>query len=226
MVHRIASVVVVALTLIVALPATASADRKNDLWGWLERLSGPGPFHPRIGTNRFPTIGIRSPFCFSDGRMKVTTLSAERRACLYLDYAPWISEEDPLVGGDVKLDTFDVGASYRINRGLELGVGFGVYHFRTEDTSATRVTLTPGRLVAKPLTLLAMLSEKAGAQPLSSRWQKGFATLKWYYKTSVLLGRIDGTDFGIENSPWRGETNDPVSSVGFLIDLGEVFFER
>jgi hypothetical protein len=225
MVHR-ASSVVVALVLVLAMPAPGWARDKRDFWGWLERLSGPGPFEPR-GTRQFPTIGLRSPFCLSNGRPAIVTAAGDdRRTCVYFDYAPWISKDDELLGSDVKLDTFDVGATYRPNRAFELGVGLGVYYFRTDGASATRLTVTPGRLVVRPLMLLGLLYEKSRAKPLSPGWQRGLSTLKWYYKTSVLIGRMDGETFGLNNALWRGETNEAISSVGLLVDLGEIFFER
>lgn len=214
MVHRIASVVVVALVLTLALPATASADRKNDFWGWLERLSGPGPFTPKGKA----TVGLRPPFCFT-GRERVKLESASRSsACLFADLGRWESEDDHLLGSDVTLTTVDVGVSFPVALGVEMGAGFGLYKFNTDLNDPARFTLVPGRLVVKPAQWVA----KAFGVSSTSKAMRRWGAFKAYYKTSVILGVIDSEDFG-PNLPYFREKNEAISSRGFLIDFLEFF---
>lgn len=212
MVQRIGSVVVVALTLIVAVPATASADRKNDLWGWLERLSGPGPFHPK----GVPTVGLRPPVCWN-GSERVNLTSATRgSACLFADLGRWESQDDHLLGSDVTLTTFDAGVTFPVVFGVEMGAGIGLFKFNTDLDDPARLALVPGRLVVKPLQWAA----NAFGVDRNSTAMRRWGALKAYYKTSVILGVIESDDFG-PNLPRFREKNEAVSSWGLLVDLLE-----
>jgi hypothetical protein len=211
MVHR-ASSVVVALVLVLAMPAPGWARDKRDFWGWLERLSGPGPFTPK----GVPTVGLRPPVCWN-GRERISLTAATRgSACLFADLGRWESQDDRLLGSDVTLTTFDAGVTFPVAFGIEMGAGLGLYKFSTDLEDPTRLTLVPGRLVVKPLQWTA----KAFGVADDSRAMRRWGAFKVYYKTSVILGVIESADFG-PDLPYFREKNEAISSWGFLVDLLE-----
>lgn len=218
MVHRFRSVVV-ALMLLLVLPVPGWAAGKDGWWGWLERLSGPGPFRTVAGT--FSTRLCKGP----EHKFLIARDADARIPCFYADVGRWISEDDRTVGEDVRLTTIDLGVTYQVYRGIELGLGLGVFRFSTETQSdPVRFVAVPGRLVIKPIQLLTKLAPLFGGKevPSNSAGLRRAGALRWFYKTSILFGGIDSSDFGANTILSFRERNEAVSSTGLMLDVYEL----
>jgi hypothetical protein len=223
---RMLCATVIAGIVMSAVPAEAS------FWGWLERLSGPGPFEPTS-----TAIGLRG-WCpaFLDLRQpaneaalatlfkRLPPRTHRGATCFYFDNASFVSRNDAFVGGtsDVNAKVFGAGITTLIFEWLELGVGMDVAHFRVERTKAsvTRPTFTAGRVVVRPARIFCP-ERKCSVQ--KKKWRT-LDVFKYYYKTDVIFGTLRSRDFGVAGN-FR-EKGDAVSSRGILIDISEMFGRR
>ena len=205
-----------------AVPAEAG------IWGWLERLSGPGPFDQRfahIGVRALcpPRLFVRTPPAKEkdDTSGLFRPSSASGATCFYVDRAGFVSRNDAFVGGtsDITATVWGFGVTTLMVRWLEVGAGMGVASFNVSatDVTATRLTLTPGRLVLRPARLVC----PDGCGIKDPKWRGALDVFKVYFKTDVMLGTLQSKDFGVTGN-FR-EKYDAVSSWGLLLDLSEVF---
>ena len=177
----------------------------DDWWDYLDQLSGPGPFYdgPAIGA----TIG-----CFEDGQFVWRRAVRERRfsPCVYWDWRE-LSARPRAPFAEVSANLVDSGVSFHLTPYFEYGVGLGVAHFATTvretDFKVTNFTLTPARLVLKPLRAIPEWRGNTRA---------GF--LQIVVRDTVRFGRLTSADFGAPNDPWSTGT-EHLTGVTLVIDV-------
>jgi hypothetical protein len=113
---------------------------------------------------------------------------------------------------DLTATSFDVGTSARLHDGVDLGVGFGRISFRGADVHEGYWTLTPVRLVIRPI-LLALPEEKR-------RGWMGLFNLYW--KETYVKGPIRARDLGAPQLDWTVQ-GELIRSFGVNIDVGTLF---
>jgi hypothetical protein len=199
-----------------AVPAEAS------VWGWLERLSGPGPFDQVAGSIGLrglcpPILNQTAKTRDSRDSVKLDWLRPRRdkhATCLYFDRADFVSHTDPFVGGtsDITAATYSIGASVLVVRWLEGAVGAGWDRFRVvaTDITVTKPTLTLARVVVRPIRIFRK-EDKCGG---------GCDVIKLYVKRDIILGTLQSSDFGVAGN--FKATNDGVTSLGILFDFSEL----
>jgi hypothetical protein len=233
---------------LIGSPRPAAAD---GFWGWLEDLSGPGPFK---GTTLLAT------FCRQDGRFQPTPIAREgapfdpatnlfgypltkfplpngevidvnetgKRSpeevkrllnsaqdawrdrplgCFYFDTGFFSADADTRFPA-VNANLYDFGGSVRMIDGLDIGGGIGWVNFRTDTSSHSKLTLTPLRIVARPL-LIALPGH------LHQRWM---GVISLYWKEILIVGPISGSDFGVDPAQFQSKS-ELVRSLGMIVDV-------
>ena len=180
--------------------------------GWIERLSGPGPFK---GLDVFGPVG-----CFAknnEGRNRpapfwrcygVLRENQEPSWWLDFEFGDYKSEDDMLVSDTtVKLKRWEVRATTLVGSTrdiVEVGFGAGAYHFSGEFDGFAKLAL-PMRIAAYPLK--AFFPER--------RWN---SVVQLWAKQTFLAGRMTGADFGVPASTFN-ENWEAVTSLGVLFDF-------
>lgn len=175
-------------------------------WAWLEEFSGPGPFKGRYAAFLFTA-------CIDEHTLKVSPLVDEKKSpgkkfCVYADdatYRPKPTANPGFTKNNV--GTQDFGVAVRMNNWLDLGAGIGRLKFQG---AGGRLTLTPVRIVVRPLLLVKPINNNRVARQL-------VGTLSFYLKESV-VGPLTGADFGTPLVPFTSG-KELKTSVGFTLDL-------
>jgi hypothetical protein len=213
------------LLLLTLVPTTVQA---QGFLRWLGRLSGPGPFWGLGADIALKCLGVDEPdeapgtpekvrprvltgFRFScpDARLH------DRHATVYLVVGGAIAENNPLNYGDAGVQTestavrmLKVGASidWTVHKIVDVGTGAGMVYFagpRFDNFSLGYVQ--PVRFTFRPLLISEAAKDHHGWLLLSANWQ-------------ILLGTIDGADFGAPSDPFRSRNEQDVE-VGVSIDV-------
>jgi hypothetical protein len=177
----------------------------DDWWDYLDQLSGPGPFHdgPAIGA----TVG-----CWEDGQFVWRRAIKRTRfnPCVYWD---WRELSAPPKGpfAEVSANLVDSGVSFQLSPYFDYGVGIGWAHFATTvretDYSVNNFTLTPARLVFRPLRAFPKFRSNAKA---------GF--LQIVLRDTVRFGRLTSADFGAPSDRWTTGT-EHLKGATLVIDV-------
>jgi len=218
--HRVLIVCAV-LAGVLANPRPASAG----LWAWLERFSGPGPFHgnPFLLTSCFQTVKE------NDGSVTWALVPSPVREdgarrddnrplpCIYFDKGLYTAKEDVARGFPrIHASLNDIGGSVRFRDVVDAGAGIGWITLDGGTDTHSKFTATPIRIVARPL----LFALKPGHPSDSSR--RYFGALSVFYKTTFVTGPITGEDFGVERSKFTSD-GEFLQSYGFIIDLTALF---
>jgi hypothetical protein len=212
--------VAVGLSILLLLASARGAEAAN---GWLEKLSGPGPF---LGWD-FPTLPLlcfgeevdRKLFCkgYQDlGRNSVI---------LSFTFSDYDSERNPLEYGDsstadttVNLKSYAFSLDLRLHRAVDVGVGGGVNRFSGEAfRSFTRFSLDALRVTWRPVGLFL---EKDAIQlgqgvKLSLR-----DLLQVKMRATLFPEGFDAADFGAS-----GTFDEPADLLlGYSVSLGVVIW--
>jgi hypothetical protein len=206
---RIRSYLVVGLVAVACLGLARDAAAQRGSKGWLERLSGPGPFGGwELGTPPLVCFGADG----SDPSWFLVRNDSTRRFCLDAEFG-WFDtdDEDPRLPqyGEVKAKSFDVNFMYGFHRSVSLGASLGFIHFGGDRfESFSRFTVAPVRLAFKPLEL------GASRAPCDDRWR---SLLRLDFKQYLIAGRLEGSDFGNPAAPLN-ENWDSVSYWSIGVD--------
>jgi hypothetical protein len=214
--------VVPVVLLLVLIPASASA---QGLFRWLGKLSGPGPFWGAGTEIRLKCFGVGKDEEKEEKKLKMmmgsifvrvpceTTLD-DRHTTIYFNVAGSIAENNPLFYGDegrqdkstaVRLVQAGVSADWTFHRAFDIGAGFGVMYFAgPRFDNFSRGFVQPVRLSVRPIMLRSTVDNN-GWLIVSASWQ-------------ILLGTIDGNDFGAPLDSFRSH-NENIPEVGVTIDL-------
>ncbi|HEV3215741.1 MAG TPA: hypothetical protein VGZ27_08460 [Vicinamibacterales bacterium] len=199
---RFAALITIVL-LLFPPPASAGWD---DVWDYLDALSGPGPFTGNPGIPFYP-------ICWDHDKAKVFTYLPDadsKYPCLYVDVrALSVGARAPYDAVTVKL--IDAGATWHPYKFLDIGAGGGFNRFRSKDIITYRFSVTPLRVVVTPLATLTS-SPRARA-------------LQYFVRETVMFGHLTGDNFGAP----RGALNvgaEKLTSAGFLIDFSQLILGR
>jgi hypothetical protein len=152
------------LLLLLAIVLGAPADRA-EAWGWLEKLSGPGPFVAR------PLPRINAPiFCFErDWTPHLLTCEGsgtdadEVAGHFNVEISRWVSLENALFGGRADDEEFEVrilqvapNFMLRVHPVVDVGVGIGFERFSGPAFETfRRAALQPLRVSISPVRAFA-----------------------------------------------------------------------
>ncbi|HSC27417.1 MAG TPA: hypothetical protein VLD67_09095 [Vicinamibacterales bacterium] len=230
--HVTASIVATVCVMFSATPASA----QDGFWRWLERLSGPGPYHG---------WGVSvTPLCF--GVVKKDRLAADPdrggpvepfldigcgkasrndfRAMLRFEFA-WLGADDNKLeyDGDRTRDELKTNAfsfipavDFGVTRWLEIGAGMGFIRF-TGDAfdSFSKPAIQPLRVRAKPLLFRRNLpTEQKLAYPLEF--------LQIEYVVTLIPDGFEAQDFGAVPGTFSTGT-EFLSSVSVVVDAVALF---
>jgi hypothetical protein len=213
------------LLLLTLVPSTVQA---QGFLRWLGRLSGPGPFWGLGADIALKCLGVdetdEAPGTPEEVRPRVLTgfrfscpdaRLNDRHATVYLVVGGAIAENNPLNYGDAGAQTestavrmLKVGASidWTVHKMVDVGTGAGMVYFagpRFDNFSLGYVQ--PVRFTFRPLLISEAAKDHHGWLLLSANWQ-------------ILLGAIDGADFGAPSDPFRSRNEQDVE-VGVSIDV-------
>ena len=157
-------VVLMVLTAVLLTPTQAHAAR--GFWGWLEELSGPGPFWGVEGTQAVACVGDKDrpvKWCLDpdkkDGSRIPQTIMVgfglfESRGARFSD----LPADDPGNQGSVRLMSLTGLYMFSLHRSLEVGPGAGVVRLSSrsghEFPTFYRPVLIPIAASVSPLTLV------------------------------------------------------------------------
>ena len=207
------------------------------IWDILEELSGPGPFHTdkgnvlvsgfcqgliKNGLEHEPAtpFGIPSkvrqfkPGSPADVRNAAPLVDIlPNTPCFFVDFRTLATDPDEdNFTKEVHAKALEAGVTFPVRTQLEIGAGVGFIRFTTGDVVTPRFTMTPLRVVFKPLLLFPKLREN-----------HRYAFLKYYVKETVIVGRLRGKDFDVADSVFSNDGwSDIVTSAGFVIDVFEL----
>lgn len=212
--------VVLVLCLLLAQAPAAHAAR---WWGWLDELSGPGPFRPTsVGTVTLPVpwLGIDK-----DGSAMVLADDFDtRRVYVSFETAFWDNEETDNFSREVGISSYQFIAFVPFSAftsdeksplaAFDAGVGFGWYNFHGDgvarkDASFTRMSI-PFRLKITP-------SELAAGHLKSRRLRRFLGAFSYRFGVDSLPGTFDRRDF-IGPANYRSK-NNWLASYGITIDV-------
>jgi hypothetical protein len=211
-------------------PATA---RASSPWGWLDKLSGPGPFDAN-GRLFLPVPGTTNT---KDGIVAFAHGIDERRLYVVFETARFTGETNPNFVGAVNITTLQ-GVVFLHPEGwrnatepsalsaLDVGAGFGLYRFSGAGVISDgkpdgafwrgvipiRIRLTPSELFANKLK--------------GSRWRNGLAVFSYMIGWDVIPGTFDTTDFVVppSNPGYHSSGNAPFT-CGIIVDITPVLFK-
>jgi hypothetical protein len=222
---------------VVLLLAPVSAHASSP-WGWLDKLSGPGPFDANgrlflpipITTTRPRPGSPRSIFGVGDSL-------DERRLYVVFETARFTGETNPDFSGAVNISTlqgivFLHPAGFKNDTkspigALDFGAGLGAYRFSGAGV------LSDGRpdgafwRTAIPVRIRLTPSELFARQIKSAKWRNGLAVFSYMIGWDVLPGTFDATDFVVspKGAGYKSTGNAPFT-CGLIIDVTPVFFGR
>ena len=213
-------------------PATA---RATSGWGWLDKLSGPGPFDAN-GRLFLPVPGTKT----KDGVRAFAKGIDERRLYVVFETARFTGETNPDFVGAVNITTLQ-GVVFLHPEGwrnakepsalsaLDVGAGFGLYRFSGAGVISDgrpdrafwrgvipiRIRLTPSELFARQL--------KHSKNP---NWRNGLAVFSYMIGWDVIPGTFDATDFVVppSNAGYHSSGNAPFT-CGVIVDITPVLFK-
>jgi hypothetical protein len=134
----------------------------------------------------------------------------QRVWCGYVDQGFFNSKVDMERGfPEIRTHLTDIGPSVRLHDGVDLGVGFGWVTFNgTGVTAAPHMTLTPMRLVMRPILI-------AVPEAYRKRWM---GVLSVFWKETYVIGSLTAEDLGSATDPFSSD-GELIRSFGFNFDI-------
>jgi hypothetical protein len=219
--RRKRAVVVCLLAFLVGAPLGAFAQGGGK--GWIERFSGPGPWHGAYGYSPFACVAKQTPE--RGGGNEFTHLFQCNNGAYYerslwwfeVEYGEYQSDADPVVNDTtVRLKSWEVRATTLVGSTRDIvGVGFGAggYHFSGENFDSFGKFKIPLRVSVFPLRAV-----------LPSRWHGRWGNLVQFWTNATFVaGRLSGEDFGVPGSSFD-ENWEVVPSFGILVDARDLIF--
>jgi hypothetical protein len=192
-------------------PAAAGMD---DIWDYIDALSGPGPFHGHFPAPKHFMLSFLCRAPDSKERFKVIGAPVKidkRFPCLFVDHSRLVADKTvPAKFYKVDAQISQFGASWQPVRPIEVGFAFGAMHFNSNGASTTRKVFTPVRVVVNPLLLIPEWEDKK---------RPGF--LKYYVQLTLRKKRLTGRDFGVDDTVLNAGF-ESLLSYGVVIDIGDL----
>lgn len=222
--------------LLIVLTLIPSAVHAQGMLRWLGRLSGPGPFWGLGAEVKLKCIGVdgkepnkldsQAVESQSEGLRGIrypcpdaTYNPLDRHATVYLNISGSIAENNPMDYQDVgrqeestAVRMLKIGTSidWTVHRTLDIGTGAGVAYFAgPRFDNFTRAYVQPVRLTIRPLMV---------GKGSRDRWGWLLVSANWH----ILLGTIDGPDFGAPADPYRAH-NEQDMELGVSVDILRLF---
>lgn len=198
-----------------------------DWLDWMQEWSGPGPFHEG-GSGLF--TWCHHPF---------SNLQSDQNTqpCTFFDVRRLVTDE-PDDGQHLKGHTenfpvkvtaviVDIGASWRLRKAIDIGVGAGLMT-ATGNKTAVRPIFTAPRVVIQPAVIVGYLLKKHDQSmfvenPTWSEWswKRLLHAPKFYVRGSFIGCNLTGDDLGVPGTTYD-RTFEYVVSRGFYIDIAEL----
>lgn len=217
------------LPLLLVLTLMPSPAQAQGVLRWLGRLSGPGPFWGLGAEVRVACFGVDKRARVNPNNVQAETESMGARfpcpkatynpldehATVYFSVSGAIAESNPLDYQDAEsqdesdaVRMLKVGTSidWTVHRMFDLGTGFGIAYFggpRFDNFSLGYVQ--PVRVSLRPLLWSRAVSDDRGWLLVSANWQ-------------ILLGTLDGADFGAPSDPFVSKNEQDVE-LGVSVDV-------
>lgn len=194
-------------------------------WGWLDELSGPGPFtgssvellklcKDREGITGTSIRGVRN---WSVGTPTNTT------HCFWADQRFFHVDKDQDFPA-IQANLYDQGLSVTWRRLVSAGVGVGLIRFNSEGptghVTTNRLTLTPVRLTVNPLNVFSF-KDPASFSERERVWSNILSVPQAYYKVVCIPGKLSGANFGAPTSTFTSG-GECLESYGIQLNLLEL----
>jgi hypothetical protein len=222
------------VAMLLALPAAADA---SSPWGWLDKLSGPGPFDAN------GRLFVPVPITKTKTGDRIFTVGDgidQRQLYVVFETARFTGETNPNFAGAVNIstlqgvlfvhpagflhgkdaDTSPVGA-------LDFGAGFGLYRFSGAGVISDGKADGAFWRGAIPLRIRLTPSELFAGRIKGTKWRNGLAVFSYMIGWDVLPGTFDDSDFVVSpaGAGYHSSGNAPFT-CGLIIDVTPVFFHK
>jgi hypothetical protein len=216
----------------VALLLPGSAWAGTSPWGWLDKLSGPGPF---TANGR---LFVPVPITTTKSRDKIVTFGEgldDRRVYVVFETARFTGETNPNFAGAVNITTlhgvvFVHPGGWRKPKSplsaFDFGAGLGLYRFSGAGVISDGAADGAFSRGAIPLRLRLTPSELAAGR-LSPKWRNGLAVFSYMIGWDLLPGTFSGHQFVLtsKGAGYHSSGNAPFT-CGLIIDITPVLFGR
>jgi serine/threonine protein kinase len=211
-----------AVWLTVSAMLVSVSPAQADFWDWLQEFSGPGPF----GTGKTLNTMLPCPERLGTPSEDLWIFDASRPlTCFYIDHRSFDNSHQPdnFGTGKVSLHIFDFGVTRRIHPAVDVGFGMGLMTIDSNEHQDHKWLMTAPRVVFTPAMLFKSYdfwNQRQSSRNVE-RVKKALKSVKYYGKLNVIVGEMDGADFGV--SPDAFQTNwERVWSAGFIFDANEI----
>jgi hypothetical protein len=202
--------------------APGIANAQEGWWEWLEKLSGPGPYHGYGVELRAFCVqpdGTLLP-CLSDHSPEIRHLVLLRVSHLWSGDKPRFSDT-PTDRGQVNVTRVEPEYMYRMHPSLDLGVGVGFMRFSGSGFDPIyRLTLTPQASFV-PFALTQSSATRRWARVLRLRFSATYVTKGF---KGADFGNLTTDFFKSGEFLWNGAGRGFPILIAF--DFGEVFRRR
>jgi hypothetical protein len=212
-------VLLLMMSVVLLWPSGAHA---ASFWGWLEELSGPGPFKGWLFST--PLACQQDDEWTYCGPGKLRRDSKETRRRVELKFAVLESDEHQRFqdlprdvegnAGHVYAVPITVVYAFQLHRTIDAGPGVGFMRFSGKGFKPLyRLALTPVSASIRPLLARRRWTE--------NRWAR---VVRFEIDTAFVATGFDGADFGNSQTSFRSGP-EFLTKLGFVLDFGEVLWK-
>jgi hypothetical protein len=221
------------VTMVLAWPGLAQA---GSPWGWLDKLSGPGPFDAN------GRLFLPIPLTKTRTKDRILTVGDgidDRQVYVVFETARFTGQTNPDFVGAINITTLqgvvfvhpagylEKNAETSPLNALDFGAGFGLYRFSGAGVKSDGQPDGAFWRGAIPLRIRLTPSELFADRLRGSKWRNGLAVFSYMIGWDVLPGTFDDSDFVVSASKqgYRSSGHAPLT-FGVIIDVTPVFFRR
>ena len=192
-------------------------------WSWMEEYSGPGSFGAKSSSLLISVVcqgkgNSRAADAAGYFERAIGLSSADARWCVNLDLHGFRADPEPGQGyPQIDARVYEIGASLRLHRSIDVGMGAGWISFTADpdglDITTNKFLFTPLRVVLKPAMLFSDYD--------SNRQRAVASIVKVFFKESYVAGLLTGADFGAPANPFQVD-GEFIANAGVMVDVFEV----
>jgi hypothetical protein len=191
-------------------------------WGWLEELSGPGPFKGYLFST--PVACRQGDAWIYCGPGKLPRGAKDIRRKVELKFGVLLSDEHQRFQdlprdaegnvGHVYAVPVTVVYAFRLHPAFDVGPGAGLLRFSGKGFKPIyRLTVAPLHATIRPLLARRRWGD--------NRWRR---VVRFEIDTALVTAGFDGEDFGNSQTSFRSNP-EFLTKFGFVLDFGELLWK-